>query len=179
MFNFGEIIIYPTDTSFGCGVRADDSLGLSNLVGLKNRATGNLFSLMVKDFAMLQEFAVIPANFSREIFSNPKTPITILLPPTNKLPKTPFWSQEKVAWRICTIPEIANQIDFPVTACRIKKQYELVLFSLSEIEQNFCTKNIKKQYKVKIYNLKGFTELPITSPSEIWDYTLSPAKRLR
>ncbi len=35
MFDFGQIWAFPTDTSFGLGVRADDVSGLGNLAALK------------------------------------------------------------------------------------------------------------------------------------------------
>ena len=56
----GIITAFPTNTSFGLGVRADDKAMLKQMYALKNRPAGKFFSLMVKDWAMLREFAEVP-----------------------------------------------------------------------------------------------------------------------
>ena len=74
MFAHGEIWAYPTDTSFGLGVRIDDQEGLSALAQLKSRPSTKPFSLMVRDFAMLQHYAVVPRTLTEvDFFRKPLT----------------------------------------------------------------------------------------------------------
>jgi len=107
MFQKGEIWAYPTDTSFGLGVRADDERGLEKLAKLKGRSAQKFFSLMVRNFDMLKEFAEVPRELNESFFLD--TPKTALLKPKNTLPKSPYWPEDKVAFRISTIREVAER----------------------------------------------------------------------
>ena len=62
MFKIGEIWGYPTDTSFGLGVRADDENGLEQLALLKENRSEKYFSLMCADEKMLRDFANAPTD---------------------------------------------------------------------------------------------------------------------
>jgi len=66
MFQKGEIWAYPTDTSFGLGVRADDKKGLEALAELKGRDNTKYFSLMMRDEEMLRHFAVVPEELESD-----------------------------------------------------------------------------------------------------------------
>ena len=70
MFQKNEIWAFPTDTSFGFGVRADDTKGLENLYKLKQRPTGKYFSLFVRDWEMLADYAEVPKNIVEKILNN-------------------------------------------------------------------------------------------------------------
>jgi len=161
MFNLGEIWAYPTDTSFGLGVRADDEAGLENLAKLKGDREQKYFSLMCKDEQMLKEFAEIPDNFDILAFFFEK-PRTVIFKPTNKLPKSKFWPDDKVAFRVSTIPTIQNNINFPITATSANLSGEKPIFNIEDIRRVFGD-------KVKICADIG--ELTAMSPSEIWDFT--------
>ena len=119
MFQKGEIWAYPTDTSFGLGVRADDFEMLEALRKLKQRPSDKFFSLMCRDFEMLKAFAEIPGQWQGKTFDTHfffECPRTAILKPKKKLPVSPFWLKEKVAFRVSTIPAVAKHIIFPITA---------------------------------------------------------------
>ena len=168
MFSKGEIWAYPTDTSFGLGVRADDLTGLKALAELKNRPSDKFFSLMVRDFAMLQKFAEVPENLNEKFFFEKSR--TVILKPTKALPQTKFWPQDAVAFRISTIPEVSEAIEFPITATSANIFKEKPIFEAEKIRQNFDS---------VVKTFPGFEKLSICPPSEIWDFTKSPSAQLR
>ena len=58
----GKIIIYPTDTLYGLGVDATNTLAIRNLNKLKNREQA--YSIIVDSIDMLKKYAKI--NFEIE-----------------------------------------------------------------------------------------------------------------
>ena len=169
MFKKGEIWAYPTDTSFGLGVRADDEKGLGNLMELKKRSGDKYFSLMVRDWEMLKKFAnVDESKLGKSFFID--CPRTAILTPSENLPISPFWPLDKVAFRICTIPEIAQNIDYPVTATSANISGKEAIYTLESLQDQFGD-------NIKIYKKCGdLSEIP---PSEIWDFTGDIPKRIR
>ena len=171
MFQKGEIWAYPTDTSFGLGVRADDEVGLQNLAELKSREKNMFFSLMVRDIEMLREFAEIPAKLEEKLDTFfIQTPRTAILKPKKSLPKSVFWPQDKVAFRVCTIPEISREIKFPITATSANISGQPAIYSVAKIREIFGE---------EVKNFAGISELPQVSASEIWDFTVEPVVRIR
>lgn len=168
MFKKGTITAYPTNTSYGLAVRVDDREGLENLYNLKERIPGKFFSIMVKDFEMLEKFAEISGKISKDFFN--EKPRTIILKPKKKLPKSKFWPTDKVAFRVCSIEEVSKQITYPITATSANKSGETPIFSEQEI---------KKILGNSVTCFSFTKKLNQTPPSEIWDYTVSPPERIR
>ncbi len=168
MFQYGEIWAYPTDTSFGLGVRADDPDTLQRLFECKRRVAGKYFSLMVRDWNMLHDFAEVPSCLEKDFFF--EKPRTVILKPKNSLPASSFWPLEKVAFRISTILEVAEVIEYPITATSA---------NISGDEPIFESDQIQKQWSDKIMIFPGFESLSFTPPSEIWDFTEENIIRLR
>ena len=76
----GEIIIYPTDTLYGFGVDATNTLAIKKLNELKNRKTP--YSIIVNSLNMLKKYAVLNSEIENKISSMLPGPLTIIL---NKL----------------------------------------------------------------------------------------------
>ena len=171
MFDLNEIWAYPTDTSFGLGVRADDEKGLQKLFELKGRGSGQYFSLMCADFEMLKRFAKVPENIDKHFFF--EKPRTAILSPTSKCPKSLFWPEQKVAFRISTIPEVIESIKnqkIPITATSANFSGESAIFSI---------KTLREKFGDQIFICDKIPELPEREASEIWDFTGEDAKRIR
>jgi L-threonylcarbamoyladenylate synthase len=168
MFSKTTIWAYPTDTSFGLGVRADDERGLEKLAKLKGRSAKKFFSLMVKDFKMLKEFAVVPKGLNESFFLD--SPKTAILKPKSTLPRSPYWPEDKVAFRISTIREVAEKIEFPITATSA---------NLGGGKPIFDVERLKRTFRSRVRIVPNFTVIPPVEPSEIWDFTVSPAVQIR
>lgn len=161
MFKPQIVVAYPTDTSFGLGVRADDILGLEALYALKKRPISKYTSLMVKDWDMLQQFAYVPAALPLDFFT--QKPRTVILKPKPSLPKSPFWPSRAVGFRVATRPEVAEAIDFPVTATSA---------NLSGRPNIYDPQEIAEQWEGAVVLFPGSPKLDDSvAPSEIWDYT--------
>lgn len=167
-FQKGTITAFPTDTSFGLGVRADDPDTLERLKTLKQRPEEKYFSLMVKDLKMLKIFAQVQDSYTKKLLQS--TPLTALLKPSDNLPKSLFWPEDKVAFRIATIPEVADAITYPITATSANLSGQDPIFDIEKIKENFGD---------NVVIFPGFEELPHVPPSEIWDFTVDPPRRLR
>ncbi len=168
MFEKTIIWAYPTDTSFGLGVRADDERGLEKLAKLKGRSAKKFFSLMVKDFKMLKEFAVVPKGLNESFFLD--SPKTAILKPKSRLPRSQYWPEDKVAFRISTIPEIAEKIEFPITATSA---------NLGGGKPIFDVERLKRTFRSRVRIVPNFTVIPPCAPSEIWDFTVTPSVQIR
>lgn len=192
MFEKGAIWAYPTDTSFGLGVRCDDLETLQKLYDLKERLPGKFFSLMVKDEAMLKEYAEMPhklgnlrtnelknefpspqvlksSSFSWEAWFQQK-PRTAILKPSKKLPRTPFWPEDRVAFRICTLDHYREAIEVPITATSANISGQGSIFSVNGIRLIFGEEVLIDE---------TFETLPQKDPSEIWDFTQALPKKIR
>ncbi len=168
MFNKGEIWAYPTDTSFGLGVRCDDGKALQKLAKLKGRDASKYFSLMVKDWEMLEEYARIPKDVDRGYLDN--FAFTLLLKPKKKLPMSQFWPKDKVGFRVCNIPQIKSVIEVPVTATSANFSGDVPIYSIKEL---------KKAFGDQVQYCEIVKSISLNAPSQIWDYTENPPLRLR
>jgi len=168
MFEPGTIWAYPTDTSFGLGARCDDLESLQRLKDLKNRPKEKWFSLMVRDWEMLNAYAVVPDSIDLDWFVS--QPRTALLKPRKALPATSFWPSDKVAFRICTIPEVAPYILVPVTATSA---------NVSGADPVFCIENLLDNFGSEIQIYAQTEDLSEKAPSEIWDFTVKPPVQIR
>lgn len=168
MFGKSEIWAFPTDTSYGLGVRADDEAGLEALAELKGRDNTKYFSLMVRDEDMLRLFAEVPEEVTLAFFT--ETPRTVILRPKDTLPESPFWPRDKVAFRIATLPEVAREINFPITATSANRSGESPIFE---------AKTIRKIFGDAVKVFPEVEPARIQTASEIWDFTEQPPRRLR
>ena len=55
--NIGKVIVYPTDTVYGVGADATSEKAVGQVFELKGKPSGEPISVLVSDFAMLEEYA--------------------------------------------------------------------------------------------------------------------------
>lgn len=161
MFAKDKIVAFPTDTSYGLGVRADDPEMLQALFDLKKRPINKYCSLMVKDWSMLREFAEVPLELPLDFFT--AKPRTVILKPTNKLPLSEFWPQSGVAFRVAPLKEVAVAIEYPISATSANLSGENAIYD---------PQAIKSQWRdcVSLFDFAPVLD-DLVPPSEIWDYT--------
>jgi L-threonylcarbamoyladenylate synthase len=83
----GEIVAYPTETSYGLGVDADNEAALARLFALKGRGAEKAFSVIVTGAAMARTLcAEIPPAAARLIAAHWPGPLTLALPARPGLP---------------------------------------------------------------------------------------------
>ncbi len=81
-----------------------------------------------------------------------------------------FWPTDSVAFRVSTIPEVAEKIEFPITATSANQTGEPSIFS---------TEKLREIFGEEIQIFTKIAKLSERTASEIWDFTASPPKRLR
>ncbi len=161
MFAKGKIIAFPTDTSYGLGVRADDPEMLQAVYDLKKRPTNKYCSLMVKDWSMLREFAEVPSELPLDFFT--ARPRTVILKPTDKLPLSKFWPQSGVAFRVAPLKEVAVAIEYPISATSANLSGENAIHDPRAIKSQWGSVVLLFDFAPRLSDL--------VPPSEIWDYT--------
>jgi len=169
----GDIWAYPTDTSFGLGVRADDRFGMEKLYHLKKRSGEKFFSLMVRDESMLHQFAEVGdvTGINSWIAWFAEKPRTAIFKSTDLLPRSPYWPREGVAFRINQVPVLDSYLEYPITATSANISGEQNIYSKDKLVQCF-----EKEIE---FLPTGIEVLPVVRPSEIWDFTNSDPKLIR
>ena len=83
----GEIVAYPTETSYGLAVDAQNEAALARLVAFKGRGVEKAFSVIVAGTAMIESLcAQIPPAAQRLIDRHWPGPLTLALPARPGLP---------------------------------------------------------------------------------------------
>ena len=119
VFCKGEIVAYPTETSYGLGVNALDELALVRLRQLKGRDGNKPISVLVSGAQMLDQLCrPLPPLARRLMAAYWPGPLTLVLPAQRDLPR-PLVSDGCVAVRVSSHPTaqaLVEAFGAPVTA---------------------------------------------------------------
>ncbi len=75
-----------------------------------------------------------------------------------------------MAFRISTIKEVAEKIKYPITATSA---------NLGGGKPIFDVERLKRTFRTRVKVVPNFTTIPEAEPSEIWDFTVTPAVQIR
>lgn len=168
----GGIIIYPTETLYGIGVKYNNKTLLKRVFLIKKRPIEKTFPLIVdlKHLDMVTEF--IPSLAWKLIEKYWPGPLTLLLPAKERLPKE-ITKDKKVAVRMpgdSFALKLIQKSPFPITATSS---------NISGYEPAKCIETALEYFKgEKIDLFIDGGKLP-GIPSTIVDTTVSPPKILR
>jgi len=166
----GEIIIYPTDTLYGFGVDATNTIAIKKLNQLKNRETP--YSVIVSSLDMLKKYAVLTSEVEEKISPLLPGSITVIL---NKLKSdlsllvTP--NLDTLGIRIPNhnfILDVVKKINRPIITTSINIHGEEALNDINDIISKYHHMNIFKDNIIR--ESKGST---------IIDFSKKPFKILR
>jgi len=166
----GKIIIYPTDTLYGLGVDATNTLAIRNLNKLKNREQA--YSIIVDSIDMLKKYAKINFEIEKKIKSMLPGSFTIILNQTkNNLSPLVSPNLNTIGIRIPKsefILRVVKQIKKPIITTSVNIHGEQ---PLNEI------KLINKRYN----NINIFEDSHITKSkgSTIVDFSKNPFRVIR
>lgn len=169
----GGVIIYPTETLYGIGVKYDNKSALKKVFELKKRPLERVFSLIVNLKHL--EFLVtsIPPLAEKLIKKYWPGPLTLLLPAKDNLPDE-ITKNNKIALRM---PGESFALDFikvspfPITATSANTSDAPAASDIKKVLEYFG------DYNSKLLIIDGGTLLGI--PSTIVDLTLNPPKVIR
>ena len=109
----GKLVIYPTDTIYGLGADATNSVAVDLVYRVKQRPRDQPISILVSDFDMLYRYAKASQAQKKVLEEQLPGPYTFILEPRQKMPV----SDANVGFRIprhwCT--KIAKELGKPIT----------------------------------------------------------------
>ena len=166
----GKIIIYPTDTIYGFGVDATNSVAINDLNRLKNRTSP--YSIIVDSFDMLKKYSITDQyidNELKKIFPGPYT--AILKKQKSNLSKLVTLNLDTVGIRIpdhSFIKNVVSNIGNPVITTSINKHGNPFINNVDKIINQYNNINI-------------FTNMisSQSTASTIIDFSVNPYKILR
>jgi len=96
----GGLIVFPTDTIYGVGCDITHINAIEKLNSLKGDRNGKNYSILVKDFKQLREYAVITKSQENILKEHLPGPFTFVLKASKKVPKYLISNQGTVGIRI-------------------------------------------------------------------------------
>ena len=116
ILNGGGVIIFPTETLYVLGCDATNPQALLKIYAIKNREFGKAFPILVKDFKMLSEYAILSAEQKKAI-SAAKKPTNFVLKAKNISPLAT--KNHTAAFRISSgswVKKLFHFFDKPIVA---------------------------------------------------------------
>ncbi|HUD05044.1 MAG TPA: L-threonylcarbamoyladenylate synthase [Patescibacteria group bacterium] len=174
VLNRGGIIIFPTDTAFGIGCRADDEKAIQRLFRIRNRPSSQAVPVLFDSIQKVKEY-VLPFDEKVQKLMNDFWPgaLTIVLnAKTDKIPILVRGGRETVGVRIpnhSIILEIIKNSGIPVLGPSANLHGENTPFELKDLEP--------KLVSLVDYVVKG--ECSVKQASTVVDCTKTPWKILR
>lgn len=119
----GGVILYPTDTVWGLGCRADDAAALDKLYALKGRSEGQPSLVLIDAEGLLEEYAHpipdIAWDLLRETSGPEGRPLTLVLPGGRDVAPALLADDGSLAMRVVNDPFlqfIIRGIDVPLVS---------------------------------------------------------------
>ena len=100
-FKSGKTIVYPTDTIYGLGCRADESKSVKKILKIKERDPKKSLIILVSSLSMLKKYCYISLTqekYLKKIW-NQSRPTTIILKSRGLLPKEVSGGRDTLAVR--------------------------------------------------------------------------------
>ena len=163
LINQGKIIIYPTDTLYGFGVDATNSIAVNNLNKLKNRIQS--YSIIVSSFDMLKEYAEFDNKMLKKIKCFLPGAYTVILKKTsNNLSNLVNLNLPTIAIRIPNSPfilDVVKKNNKPIVTTSVNSHNELSLNDVNIINEKYNSINIFSDKNINLHS-KGSTIIDCT-----------------
>ena len=116
----GNLVIFPTETVYGLGANALDSIAVDKIFKAKNRASNNPLIVHLKNVHEIDKYAVVNNEVERKLIDSfMPGPFTIILQKKNIIPNNVTCNMETVGIRV-PIDETAHNLldilDYPIAA---------------------------------------------------------------
>jgi L-threonylcarbamoyladenylate synthase len=133
----GEIVAFPTGTSYGLGVNALDQNALTKLTNLKGRNGEKAYSILLPTKNQ-EEFVTLSQQESHALEKFNNQPLTLLVKPKSAL--NHLAKDGRVGVRTTDHPftkTLAELLEFPITATSANHTGESPAYSLIELQKMF------------------------------------------
>ena len=163
----GGIVIYPTETTYGIGVDAENQLAVDKLLQYKGRREGKPFSVAVTDYDMATRYVTVNKT-AQNIYSNfLPGPVTVISQSKNIVAKGVASETGTLGIRIpnySLILDIIHAYNKGITATSANQSQGKAPYSISDILENISAKQ-----KSLIDLILDAGELPRNPPSTVID----------
>ena len=160
----GDLIIYPTDTLYGFGVDATNTIALKKLNKIKKREQA--YSIIVNSKKMLNDYAEFSCEVEKKIDSLLPGPFTMILNrKKSNLSKLVYLDLSTIGVRIPNhnFPlEIVKAFKKPIITTSVNIHNQKSLNKFEEIKKQFKDIDIFVDEELE-YNSKGSTIIDCTS----------------
>jgi L-threonylcarbamoyladenylate synthase len=137
----GDIFVYPTDTIYGFGVRADSTEALDKLYELKKRPQHMPLSMLVSGVDAIGEYALLPGVAKPLADHFLPGALTLVLPAEQRrLPSGLYSDSDFLGFRVPAHPfclQLMNTLPYPVITTSVNRSGQAPLNTMSEIQKHF------------------------------------------
>jgi len=134
----GGIILYPTDTIWGLGCDATNSVAVEKIFGIKTRTESKSLIILVNCIDMLERYVRDIPESALELARVSDSPLTIIYPQGKNLASGVCSEDGSVAVRICNEPfcnELIERFRKPVVSTSANISGKPAPANFSEIEE--------------------------------------------
>ncbi len=142
--NSGDVLAYPTETSFGLGADATNETAVNKIFAIKERDPGKAVLVIVSDIEIIKPYIVWDERLTEINEKYWPGPLTVVVPvaPNSTLAPGVLSSDNCVAFRVTSHPvarEICTTLGKPLVSTSANKAGEPALFSSREILEKFAS----------------------------------------
>jgi L-threonylcarbamoyladenylate synthase len=154
-----QVFIYPTDTLYGIGANALSFLALEKVYHIKERPSHMPMSMMVRDLAMLKEYAHVSTKVKDIVDKFLPGALTLILPAkSDELPQRLFSVEGYLGFRIpdhdfCR--KMSKEFHFPIITTSVNVSGKPALNTIQDIEDAFADKIDLMIYDPQLDELKN------------------------
>ncbi len=173
------IIVYPTETVYGIGVKATSDKAVRKLLEYKGRREGKAISIAVPSKNEAEKYININDEASNlfDIFT--PGPVTIIGESKGTVSKLIESEKGSLGVRIPGFEFTLNllkSLDFPITATSANKSYKKKPYSINDFD---LIDNRKNSFNSLVDFFIDFGELPHNQPSSVIDTTIEEAGNVK
>ncbi len=133
----GNIILYPTDTTFGLGCDANNSDAIKKIYHIKNRSDSKALIILVENERRLQQLVKVP-EAAWDLIDFSEKPITIIYDNPKNLPNELIASDNTIAIRLTKddfCKKLISKLNAPLVSTSANISGEVSPKKFSDISQ--------------------------------------------
>jgi len=173
----GELIIYPTETSYGLGADATNPAAIEKLLAYKGNRLNKALSVSVADRSMAETYIFMNPVATNVFETLLPGPITVVAQSRGKVAQKVESERHTLGIRYSSLPfvsELVKAFGKPITATSANTSGTKQIFSYEEWQRYV---GLNRQQMISLFMDAG--TLPLRSPSTIVDTTLENPEILR
>lgn len=135
----GNVIVYPTETSYALGADATSSRAVAKVFEIKKRDSGKPLSIIVSSLKMIEQYAIVDEKAEKLIKKFMPGPLTLIVPvkpgmfPANLC-------KDSIGFRISSNPiaqQLCKKFGKPITATSANLSGSEPIYKIIEIRRQF------------------------------------------